>query len=201
MNEMEGSMKESHHDHGSYAPAKAAIHGTAEDSEIHGKVKFFEIEGGLKAVVFLSGVTPAGKHGLHIHANGSCEDGGKAAGGHYNPKGIDHGFLPDDGLEAAHAGDMGNIEIDEDGMGVLKVDLAGLSIDGEVGVLGHAIVLHAQEDDFGQPTGNAGGRIGCGVVKSKDEWKEMKGSSTEPKAEVEIEAETEGEAEDSSEET
>ena len=89
--------------------------------------------------------------------------------------------MPEGGLEAAHAGDMGNIEIDEDGDGLLKVELAGLSLEGDNAVMGKAIILHEKEDDFGQPTGNAGGRIGCGVIVSAKDWKgssdgSMKGS-------------------------
>jgi Cu-Zn family superoxide dismutase len=29
---------------------------------------------------------------------------------------------------------------------------------------GRAIILHEKMDDFSQPTGNAGGRIGCGTI-------------------------------------
>ena len=29
---------------------------------------------------------------------------------------------------------------------------------------GRAIIIHAKKDDGGQPVGNAGGRIGCGVI-------------------------------------
>jgi Cu-Zn family superoxide dismutase len=33
-------------------------------------------------------------------------------------------------------------------------------------VIGHAIVIHGGVDDFKtQPSGNAGPRIGCGVIK------------------------------------
>jgi len=30
--------------------------------------------------------------------------------------------------------------------------------------LGRAIIVHEKQDDGGQPSGNAGGRIGCGVI-------------------------------------
>jgi Cu-Zn family superoxide dismutase len=149
--------------------AFADIKGTAEDSTVTGKIGFHEIEGGLKAVGHVSGVPVAGKHGIHIHENGSCEDMGNAAGSHYNPHGVAHGFLPENGLEAAHAGDMGNIEIDENGNGNLNIELLGISLNGENAVAGRAVILHEKEDDFGQPTGNAGGRIGCGIIVAADD--------------------------------
>ncbi|MBI3323135.1 MAG: superoxide dismutase family protein, partial [Candidatus Omnitrophica bacterium] len=30
---------------------------------------------------------------------------------------------------------------------------------------GRSLILHEKVDDFGQPLGNAGGRIGCGVIR------------------------------------
>ena len=113
----------------------------------------------------LSDVTPAGKHGIHIHENGSCEEGGMAAGGHFNPLGVPHGFLPRDGYSKAHAGDLGNIDIDDEGKGSLEIFLIGLSLsEGNKNVAGLAVILHEKEDDFNQPTGNAGGRIACGKI-------------------------------------
>ena len=147
------------------ALAWAQIKGTAEGSSIEGKIEFYKTEGGLKALVNVSGA-PAGKHGIHVHENGSCEDAGNAAGGHYNPHGVEHGFLPTNGLEKAHAGDMGNIEVNEAGEGSLEVDLPGTTLEGEHGIAGRAVILHEKEDDFGQPTGNAGGRIGCGIIEA-----------------------------------
>jgi Cu-Zn family superoxide dismutase len=33
--------------------------------------------------------------------------------------------------------------------------------------MGKSIIIHADADDFtSQPTGNAGGRIGCGVINA-----------------------------------
>lgn len=147
------------------AQGRAMLHETTGDSAVQGEVKFMEIEGsGISIEAEVSNVAP-GKHGLHIHQFGSCDNEGKAAGGHYNPDGVQHGLLTKDGFAGAHAGDLGNIMVGEDGHGELKVFIPGLSLsDGEYNVAGRAVILHEKEDDFGQPTGNAGGRIGCGAI-------------------------------------
>ena len=76
-----------------------------------------------------------------------------------------HGLLPKDGHDNAHTGDMGNIEIDESGNGTLVIFLPGLSLtEAQKNIAGKAVILHSKEDDFGQPTGNAGSRIGCGQI-------------------------------------
>lgn len=146
------------------ATATAVIKGTAEGSLIDGEATFTETDTGLDVEVNIANA-PAGKHGFHIHENGSCDDQGKAAGGHYNPDGVMHGMVAKDGFEHAHAGDFGNIEIAADGTGTLNVFIPGLTLTGEQhNVAGKAVILHEKEDDFGQPTGNAGSRIGCGVI-------------------------------------
>ena len=143
--------------------AVAEMTGTQEGSGIKGTIKFTATATGVKVEADFQGVPP-GKHGFHIHENGNCGNGGKDAGGHYNPMAVAHGFLPKDGMEHAHMGDMGNVEIDANGTGHLELDLSGISISGENGIAGRAVILHEKEDDFGQPTGNAGGRIGCGII-------------------------------------
>ncbi len=143
----------------------AEIKGTAPDSPITGTVKFQEVDGGLKVEAQVQGVPPAGKHGFHIHEFGACTNQGKDAGGHYNPMGSPHGMLEHDGADKAHAGDLGNIEIKDDGTGTLSGMLPGVTLSGgDEAVAGRAVILHEKADDFGQPTGNAGGRIGCGVI-------------------------------------
>ena len=147
------------------AQGVAVIKGTAQGSPISGTVSFIDSKDGLKIEAKLANVPNAGKHGFHIHENGSCADDGKAAGGHYNPMTVDHGFLPKDGEAHAHMGDMGNIEITADGTGTLSITLPGVSLKGgDHNVDGRAVILHEKADDFGQPTGNAGGRIGCGII-------------------------------------
>ncbi len=119
---------------------------------------------GLHVTINVAGVPP-GSHGIHIHEYGDCGNGGKAAGGHFNPDGVQHGLFPSDGVSKAHPGDMGNIEVGEDGSGTLTVLLPRVALSsGPYSVGGRAIILHEQPDDFGQPTGNAGSRIGCGTI-------------------------------------
>ena len=144
--------------------ATVNIEPTKDGSSVSGTVRLEEVSGGLRVDADVKGV-PLGKHGFHIHENDACADEGKAAGGHFNPDHVSHGLLSKDGFSHAHAGDLGNIEVGADGTGKLATTLRGLSLsEGKYNVAGKSIILHEKEDDFGQPTGNAGGRIGCGVI-------------------------------------
>jgi len=149
------------------ATGSAIIQATSEGSSVRGNVFLTETAEGLKVTASFQNAPP-GKHGFHIHENGACGDSGKEAGGHYNPEGAPHGLLSKDGFEHAHAGDLGNVEIASDGTGTHEAFLPGLTLTaGKYPVAGKAFILHEKEDDFGQPTGNAGGRIGCGVISEK----------------------------------
>jgi Cu-Zn family superoxide dismutase len=145
--------------------AKATLWSTVEGA--HDKLGSILLEDtgvGLKIKAEVSGASP-GKHGFHIHDFGSCADMGKAAGGHFNPNDVPHGDLITDGLFQAHTGDFGNFDIDPDGTGTLELTLPGLTVsNGTYAVAGRAFILHAKVDDFGQPTGNAGSRVGCGTI-------------------------------------
>ena len=147
--------------------AEAVLKSTAEGSSLSGKVDFEEANGEMKITAEVSGA-PAGTHGFHIHENGSCDEAGKAAGGHFNPDNVKHGLVSKDGFTAAHAGDLGNVEIGEDGTGKLTASIGGLTLsDGKYGITGKSVILHEKEDNFGQPTGNAGGRIACALIEKK----------------------------------
>ena len=145
--------------------AKVVITATDAGAAVLGEVNFVENGDGVEATAHLAGVS-AGMHGFHVHENGSCEEAGKAAGGHFNPDQVQHGDLHKDGFGKAHAGDLGNITIDADGSGDYSAFLKGLSLSaGKYNIVGKAVILHEKVDDFGQPTGNAGGRIGCGIIE------------------------------------
>lgn len=109
---------------------------------------------------------PRGTHAFHIHAVGKCEPPFASAGGHYNPSGARHGFLVEGG---PHAGDMPNIHIAADGTLDIEVLNTLLKLDAKLfDADGAAIVLHEKGDDYrGQPSGEAGARIACGVIVKK----------------------------------
>ncbi len=133
-------------------------------SKLVGKATFTETEGGVHVVLNVEGIEP-GDHGTHIHETGDCSSpDGKSAGGHFNPHTKDHG-LP--GAEKRHLGDLGNITIGKDGKGTLEITAPGANLkEGDASsFVGRAIIVHAKKDDGGQPVGNAGDRVGCGVIK------------------------------------
>ncbi|MBZ5589100.1 MAG: superoxide dismutase family protein [Acidobacteriia bacterium] len=128
-----------------------------------GMVRFIALEHGVEISADIKGLTP-GTHGFHVHEFGDCSAAdGSSAGGHFNPEGQPHGG-PDSA--AAHAGDYGNLDADASGHAVLKLVSHRISLEqGASGVIGRAVVVHGKADDLtSQPAGNAGPRIGCGVI-------------------------------------
>lgn len=139
-------------------------------NEAHGTVTFTEVDGGIKVVAHFEGV-PEGEHGFHIHEKGDCSSGdGKSAGGHWNPAGMPHA-----GRDAAqrHVGDLGNITANAEGIADAEFIDSVLTFDGEYSILGKGVILHAGQDDLTtQPTGAAGARLSCGVIKLVEESSE-----------------------------
>lgn len=151
------------------ATARAEIRGTALQPDLKGEATFTEQDGKMQINVQIQGA-PEGSHGFHIHEGSSCDENGQAAGGHWNPDNTPHGSVVENGFAKAHPGDFANIEVDEKGMGTkqLAVDKLTMAGEGKYNILGHAVIIHANGDNFEQPTGNAGGRIGCGVIQRTD---------------------------------
>ncbi len=146
--------------------AKVAIKSTSDPSKVIGEASFSKKQGGMLIEAKINDAPP-GKHGFHIHEVGNCGDKGNAAKGHFNPDGVKHGLLKKNGFKNAHAGDLGNITISSDGKGTLSETVPGLTVSGgKYAINGLSVILHEKVDDFGQPVGNAGGRIGCGIIKT-----------------------------------
>jgi Cu-Zn family superoxide dismutase len=131
-------------------------------SGVSGTVTFTKAEGGVKIAAKLSGLKE-GAHGFHVHEFGDCSaPDGSSAGGHFNPAGAPHAGPTD---AHRHAGDMGNVSAGKDGTATVEYVDAQASFEGPPSILGRGVIVHANPDDLKtQPTGNAGGRIACGVV-------------------------------------
>jgi superoxide dismutase, Cu-Zn family len=133
-------------------------------SKLGGSAMLMEVDGGVKVTLSVEGVAPGGDHGAHVHEKGDCSaPDGASAGGHFNPGGNDHA-LPT--TPKRHLGDLGNLTIGKDGKGALEITIPGANLKAgdPNSFAGKSIIVHAKKDDGGQPTGNAGGRIGCGVI-------------------------------------
>ncbi len=144
-------------------PTKAvAVIYPTDGSKVGGVVRFSQTDQGLTVTGEITGLAPGSKHGFHIHEFGDMTvKDGTGMGGHYNPNAMQHG-LPDQAMR--HAGDMGNIEADDNGVAKIEKTFDGMNIGGRGSVLGRGIVVHDKPDDGGQPVGNAGARIGYGVI-------------------------------------
>lgn len=144
---------------------QALLSATSTSTTVSGIITLEDTPAGLKVAVSVKQAQP-GKHGLHIHEFGDCSNRGNAAGSHYNPMQSPHGHITTDGPHKAHAGDLGNIQIKADGTGTLEAVIPGLTLsNSQNSAGGRAFIFHEKEDDFGQPTGNAGGREACGVIQ------------------------------------
>lgn len=133
-------------------------------SKLKGTATFEAISGGVRVTLDVTGA-PAGKHGAHIHQKADCSaKDGKSAGDHFNPEGHEHGLPP---TEHRHLGDLGNLEVGKDGKGHLEITIAGANLTpgDKMSFLDRGIIIHEKVDNGGQPSGNAGNRIGCGEIK------------------------------------
>ncbi|KAJ2752195.1 Superoxide dismutase [Cu-Zn] [Coemansia sp. BCRC 34490] len=140
-----------------------------DDASVNGVVTFTQANEGSPVTVKaeINGLKP-GNHGFHVHVYGDNTNGCTSAGPHFNPHGNTHGAPSDDNR---HVGDLGNIVASESGAAKLDITDSQVSLFGEHSVIGRTVVVHADEDDLGKgghelsaTTGNAGGRLACGVI-------------------------------------
>ncbi|MGF7120000.1 MULTISPECIES: superoxide dismutase[Cu-Zn] [unclassified Rhodococcus (in: high G+C Gram-positive bacteria)] len=150
-----------------------------------GTATLAETAGYVEITVDAQGLEP-GFHGLHVHSVGKCEPnsvaptGGEpgnflSAGGHFQVEG--HTGHP-------ASGDLTSLEVREDGKGYLVTTTNAFTLaDLKNGGKGTALMIHAGADNFANiptrytlpdnapvpdqatlATGDAGGRVACGVI-------------------------------------
>lgn len=148
------------------ATAKATME-PASGTKVSGEANFTdEGNGRVRFELTAENLTP-GEHAVHIHEKGDCSaEDASSAGGHWNPTMKPHGKRGDG--TSYHKGDVGNMTVGNDGKGTISITVDGWSIGGpdSTNVVGKSVIIHEKADDFTtQPTGNAGGRQSCGVIK------------------------------------
>ncbi|HEY0504119.1 MAG TPA: superoxide dismutase family protein [Lysobacter sp.] len=152
---------------GAVSTAKAANVNLASASAslVSGRLSVVPMRDGVHLTGEVGGLAPNSTHAIHIHEKGDCSAAdASSAGGHFNPAGAPHGKV-DSG--AHHGGDMNNIVADAEGVARVDVHASGVTLGGGAAndVAGRAVIVHAAPDDYKtQPTGNAGGRIACGII-------------------------------------
>ncbi len=145
--------------------AKASLQ--TADGKDAGSVTLTQTHLGVLLALTVKGI-PAGEHAFHVHAVGKCEPPFDSAGGHFNPEGKKHGMMSPEG---AHAGDMPNLHMPASGELIVEVLNEAVTLEkGKPNSVfdadGSAVIIHADKDDYKtDPTGDAGGRIACGVVQ------------------------------------
>jgi len=145
--------------------------------DILGEVTFTEIAGNkIEIAAELSGLEP-GFHGFHVHAVGQCdastESAFTSAGGHLN-------FGEDAATHGKHQGDLPSLLVMADGTAQLILVTDRFALIDLLDADGSAVIVHAAADNFGNipvdrydpdpdeatlNTGDAGGRVGCGLVE------------------------------------
>ncbi|OAY81104.1 superoxide dismutase [Cu-Zn], chloroplastic [Ananas comosus] len=150
------------------AATKKAVAVLKGNSQVEGVVTLLQEDDGPTTVqVRVTGLTP-GPHGFHLHEYGDTTNGCISTGAHFNPNNMTHG-APED--EVRHAGDLGNIVANAEGVAEATIVDNQIPLSGSNSVVGRAFVVHELVDDLGKgghelslTTGNAGGRLACGVV-------------------------------------
>lgn len=139
-----------------------------QGSAVKGAVTFSLVDGKVHAKGQISGLKPNSEHGFHIHEKGDCSaPDGASAGGHFNPGKEDHGSVA---AAPHHGGDMPNIKADAQGNATVDAPVStnvNIGKADDFDIIGRGLIVHADADDYKtQPTGNAGARLACAVIKA-----------------------------------
>lgn len=145
--------------------ATAQIMGSKHYPNIHGKVRFNRRSRGVLVTAEIFGLPNSecsecdgGIFAFHIHEGSECSgdasDLFKDAGAHFNPDNCMHPY---------HAGDLPPL-IGNNGYAYMSVLTNRFKISD---IIGRTVIIHKNPDDFHtQPSGNAGEKIACGVIKT-----------------------------------
>lgn len=139
--------------------AVALISGNSNYPRLNGLARFYRTTcNGVLVNIEVYGLpdtpeAPSHFYALHIHENGNCTIPFDKTGTHYNPANLPHPY---------HAGDMPPL-LSNNGFAWMSFFDRRFKIEE---IIGRSIIIHSNRDDFTtQPSGDAGDKIGCGVIK------------------------------------
>ena len=135
--------------------AIACIRGEDAYPDLRGTVRFIPRKTGTLVVAEISSLpTDTGFFAFHIHEGGNCFGPGfPNTSSHFNPDDWDHPL---------HAGDLPPL-LSSSGSAYLAVMTDRFRVKD---VIGRTVVIRSGNDDFRtQPSGNAGNKIACGVIR------------------------------------
>jgi Cu-Zn family superoxide dismutase len=144
--------------------ATAWIRGNKDNPHLSGCVRFYDtpydgilIEAEVTGLPNMYQPGNSSYYAMHIHENGDCTPPFDQTGGHYSRKPAPHPL---------HSGDMipllGNQGYAWTTFYDSRVTIAEIE--------GRSVIIHGQPDDFTtQPSGNAGEKIGCGIIVRTDD--------------------------------
>lgn len=142
--------------HSRYPNALARITGGADVPGLTGTVKLQQRRDGTLVTAEITGLpkSATGFFAFHIHEGTDCGGEGFADSKvHFNPAGTEH---------PNHAGDLPPL-LSDSGKAFMQVLTGRFCVEE---VIGRTVIIHADPDDFHtQPSGNAGKKIACGVIR------------------------------------
>lgn len=137
--------------------ARAIIKSDEPYLNVRGEVLFYRERDGVLITAKISGLPQNGSgfYGFHIHEGRSCDgEGFPDTGGHFDPKDLPH---------PSHAGDLPPL-LSNHGNAYMTVKTDRFKLRD---VIGRTVVIHGGADDFRtQPSGDAGEKIACGVIRA-----------------------------------
>lgn len=140
-----------------FTNATAELQGEGSHWKLRGIVRFLQRGDGVLVEAEIYGLpkTETGFFAFHIHEGKDCGgDGFPNTGGHFNPGGAAH---------PNHAGDLPPL-LSDHGKAYMKVLTGRFHVEE---IIGKTVIIHENPDDFHtQPSGNAGVKIACGIIRS-----------------------------------
>ena len=144
--------------------AVAEIQGSRDYPDITGRVLFYSARGGVLVRAEITGLPKATNNcdspifAFHIHGGNACSgnhtDMFADVGTHFNSYNCPHPY---------HAGDLPPL-FSANGNAVLEVLTDRFTLSQ---IIDKTVIIHSAPDDFTtQPSGNAGEKIACGVIKN-----------------------------------